>query len=153
MNSNDINNQLEKLKQNRLLRNRSEFEGFEEALANLSEVTDYGIIKGLCEAFDDKTEDEEVMFGLIHLIEDFQGEEGLIETAKAVPFMIPQAKRWSKIIHYRILNDDPSREMYVGALKKVDIATRKVIMDILKEILNEDPKKFQTYVNEILSSI
>lgn len=153
MNSDDINTEIQKLKQNRLLRSKSEFEGFEEALANLSEVTDNKIIKRLCEVFDDNTEDEEVMFQLIHLIEDFQGEDALIETAKAIPLMILQAKRWSKIIQYRILNDNPSRMIYINALRQVDTETREVVLNILKEMSNEDPKRFQIYVSEILANI
>jgi len=153
MNTVDIKIELNRLKQNRLLRDKNEFDNFEEAIENLAIVTDNWIIKELCEVFDDSTEDEEVMFGLIHLVEDFQGEEGLLETVKAIPNMIPNAKRWAKILNYRILNDDSSRMLYLKTLKKLDKTTVKVIVDLLEEIKSEDPQQFRDFIDEILKNI
>ncbi len=153
MNIGDIKIELNRLKQNRLLRDKNEFDNFEEAIENLATVTDNWIIKELCEVFDDSTEDEEVMFGLIHLVEDFQGEEGLLETVKAIPNMIPNAKRWAKILNYRILNDDPSRMLYPKILKKLDKNTVKAVVDLLEEIKSEDPQQFKDFIDEILKNI
>lgn len=153
MNTDDIKKELDRLKQNRLLRDKNEFDNFEEALENLATVTDNWIIKELCEVFDDSTEDEEVMFGLIHLVEDFQGEEGLLETVKAMPNMIPQAKRWAKILNYRILNDDPSRMLYPKVLIKLDKSTVKAVVDLLEEIKAEDPQQFKDFIDEVLKNI
>ncbi|MEN2773571.1 Imm30 family immunity protein [Acetivibrio clariflavus] len=153
MNTGDIKKELERLKQNRLLRDKNEFDNFEEALENLATVTDNWIIKELCEVFDDSTEDEEIMFGLIHLIEDFQGEEGLFETIKAVPNLIPRAKKWAKILNYRILNDDSSRMLYPKILKKLDKSTVKTVVDLLEEIKAEDPKQFNDFIDEVLKNI
>lgn len=153
MNINEINNKLKKLKENRLLRNKDEFINFEQAIAELSDVTDYEVIRGICEAFDDNTEDEEVMFALVHFIEDFEGEQGLLETAKSIPYMIDNARRWAKILHYRILNDDSSRVMYAAVVRRVDSKTKNIVIDMLNEILNEDPKEFKQYVTEVLDKL
>ncbi|MBB6624500.1 Imm30 family immunity protein [Clostridium gasigenes] len=150
MNLNQVNIELDKLKNNRLLRDRDEFINFEEAVQNLSNVRDPKIIIELCKCLDDNTEDEEVMFGLVHLIEDFDEKDGLLELAKAVPKMLPQAKKWVKILHYRILNDAPSRRMYKSIFKILDDSNKEIIKSILLEISHEDNAEFSGYINEIL---
>ncbi|MBU3134568.1 hypothetical protein KPL40_19355 [Clostridium gasigenes] len=150
MNFNQVKKELEKLKNNRLLRNREEFINFEEAVEVLADVRDCKIIVELCKCLDDNTEDEEVMFGLVHLIEDFDEKEGLLEFAKAVPEMLPQAKRWVKILHYRILNDVPSRRIYKSVLKDLDYNNNQVITKVLYEIADENGGEFGEYIHEIL---
>jgi hypothetical protein len=146
----DIKLALLNLKNNRLLRDDGEYDEFEIALNYLSDKGDYHIINELCMAFDDNIENDEVMFGIIHLLESFEGEEGLKRLAVAIPLMLESAKNWAKILHYRILNDAPSRQQYIDILKILDGETLEVILGILKEIKQEDPDEFSDYVNEIL---
>ncbi|MCK4259681.1 MAG: hypothetical protein KAX49_11925 [Halanaerobiales bacterium] len=149
----DIQMEIKRLKQNRLIRNKEEFDNFELGLRNLAEVNDSNVIANLCEVFDDNTEDEEVMFGLVHLIEDFEMEKGILETVKAVPHMMIKAKRWTKILHYRILNDDDSREIYENILAKVEENTKQIILSLLIEIKKEDSDRFGRYIDKILVKI
>lgn len=146
----DINCEIEKLKNSRFIRNDEEFKNFEQAIINLSSVNDCRVIKKLCEVFEDDTECEDVMFGLVHLIESFRGENAIKEFIEAVPSMLSHAKEWVNIIHYRILNNDFSRKEYINALKKVDIQTKQVIIKVLEDISKEDSEKFKTHVDEIL---
>ncbi|MCE5286147.1 MAG: immunity 30 family protein [Pelosinus sp.] len=149
----DLKAEVQRLKQNRLLRNRNEVQEFEEAIENIVSLKDVKLINDLCSGFDDQTEEHEVMFGLIHAIEDFEGEEGLREMAKAIPDMLPHAKEWATILHYRMLNHAPSRQIYAKILSHVNLLVRNTIVSILKEIKAEDPDRFENSVDEILSSI
>lgn len=149
----DVKAQVQRLQQNKFLRNRNEVQEFEEAIENIMSLKDVKLIKDLCSGFDDQTEQHEVMFGLLHAVEDFEGEEGLLEIAKAIPIMLPQAKEWATILHYGILNDDPSRAQYGKILSQVNLSVRHTIVGILKEIKDEDPARFENSVNEVLSSI
>ncbi|MBN1045254.1 hypothetical protein DVW08_07715 [Clostridium botulinum] len=151
MNSEDIIREIEKLKKNRLLRTRDEFFAFEEAIENLSEVTNPNIIRELCKCFDDHTEDEEVMFGIVHIIEDFEIEDALFEIAKAVPDMIERARKWVKILHYRILNYTVARRSYKKVLNSIDKKNKEVIIKVLDEISKEDNEKFAPYIDEVLN--
>lgn len=47
----------------------------------------------MCIVFEDETQEEEVMFGLVHFIEDFEMEKYLTEMPKALPKMVENAKR------------------------------------------------------------
>lgn len=149
----DLKTEILKLQKSRLLRNTFEITDFESAIENIISFKDAKLIKDLCTGFDDKTEDHEVMFGLVHAIEDFEGEEGLLEMVKAIPTMLPHAKEWVTILNYRILNHEPSRKLYIDVLKKVDVSVKNTILQILKEIKNEDPVKFEMSVNEVLVSL
>jgi hypothetical protein len=149
----NIKDEIQKLQQNRLLKNVDEVHDFEEAIENILFLKDVRLVKDLCSGFDDQTNDDEVMFGLVHAIEDFEGEEGLLEMAKAIPDMLPHAKEWVTTIHYRILNHEPSRELYTKVLTKVNLKTKAIIVGILKEIKDEDPERFENSVNQILSGI
>ncbi len=149
----DIQAEILKLKKNRFLRNVLEVNNFESAIENIVSLNDVNLIKDLCAGFDDQTEDDEVMFGLIHAIEDFDGEKGLFETAKAIPSMLPHAKGWATVLNYRVLNHEPSRRKYGDVLKKVDVVTKDLIVKILNDIKEEDPARFETSVNEVLSAL
>ncbi|PAF37579.1 hypothetical protein CHH58_07975 [Terribacillus saccharophilus] len=65
----DILVELQNLKDNRLLRDDQEVEKFEKAIKNILKMKDGNNIPLLCQGFDDETENDEVMFGLIHAIE------------------------------------------------------------------------------------
>lgn len=149
----DIKSEIQKLQQNKLLRNSNEINAFELAIENIVSLKDGKLVKDLCSGFDDQTEDHEVMFGLVHAIEDFEGEEGLFEMAKAIPSMLPHAKEWATILNYRILNHEPSRKLYIKVLSKVDSTIKDTIVRIIKEIKDEDPARFENSANEVLTNI
>ena len=136
-----------------MLRNANEVHDFEEAIENIISLQDVILVKDLCSGFDDQTNEHEVMFGLIHAIEEFEGEEGLCEMAKAVPDMLPHAKGWATILHYRILNHAPSRQLYAKVLTKINLRVKNIIVGILKEIKDEAPERFESNVNELFSNI
>ncbi|NLW48002.1 MAG: hypothetical protein GXY86_11795 [Firmicutes bacterium] len=148
----NIKDEIKKLQQNRLLKNEDEVINFEETIGNLLSLKDAKLIKDLCSGFDDSTNNHEVMFGLIHAIEEFEGEEGLLEMAKAIPDMLPHATDWAIILHYRILNDEPSRKLYAQVLNKVNLKAKSTIVMLLKKIKAEDPTRFETFVDQVLSS-
>ncbi|NLW46059.1 MAG: hypothetical protein GXY86_01785, partial [Firmicutes bacterium] len=81
-----------------------------------------------------------------------EGEEGLLEMAKAIPDMLPHATDWAIILHYRILNDELSRKLYAQVLNKVNLKAKSTIVMLLKKIKVEDPTRFETFVDQVLSS-
>lgn len=149
----DIKSEIQRLQQNKLLRNSNEINAFELSIENIVSLKDVKLVKDLCRGFDDKTEDHGVMFGLVHAIEDFEGEEGLFEMATAIPSMLPHAKEWATILNYRILNHEPSRKSYIKVLSKVDSTIKDTIIGIIKEIKDEDPARFENSSNEVLTNI
>lgn len=148
--------EIDRIYRNRLLQSEKEINAFEEALSNLINLGDTSVIADLCMGFDDNTEQYEIMFELVHGIEHLYKdniEEGLNLIAVAVPRVIDRAREWLEVLHYRILNHDQVRKIYSNVLSKLDEKTKKIIINLLKEIKEEDPEMFSKSVNEVLKTI
>jgi Immunity protein 30 len=88
--------------------------------------------------FDDKTENDKVMFGLIQAIESyddiFDSEQSLKELAESLPYMLPHAKEWAKTLHKRILNHDPSLKVYKKVISTADDSIKETVLQVVNEI-------------------
>ncbi len=153
----DILVELNELKNNRLLRDESEVERFEKSIENILDMEDVNNIEILCQGFDDLTENDEVMFGLIHAIESYDkivsSEISLKVLANSIPKMLPHAKEWLKILHKRILNHEPSRNIYKEIIPTLNNDIQKYIVSQLNSIKERNPSRFEESVNSILDFI
>ncbi|WP_237706200.1 Imm30 family immunity protein [Ornithinibacillus scapharcae] len=120
-------------------------------------MEDVNHIEILCQGFDDLTENDEVMFGLIHAIESYDkiasSEISLKVLASSIPKMLPHAKEWLKILHKRILNHEPSRNIYKEILPTLNNDIQKYILSQLNSIKERNPSRFEESVNSILDFI
>ena len=140
------------LRENRKLRSDIEIERFEEAIENILATDKF---EYLYYGFDDTTEDEEVMYGLVHAIESYYGkleEEKYFsvfinETQK----IVYEAKEWVKLMNIRILNDDESLEKYIA--QKYNDKVKSFLEDIMKDILLEDTELFSKPVSKFINGI
>lgn len=150
----DILVELVKLKNNRLLRDEIEVEKFEKSIENILELKDVNHIEILSQGFDDLTENEEVMFGLIHAIESYDNivssEVSLEVLANSIPKMLPHAKEWLKILHKRILNHEPSRNIYKKVIPTLNNESQEYIISQLTSIKEKNSSRFEESVNSIL---
>ncbi|WP_397538202.1 Imm30 family immunity protein [Rummeliibacillus pycnus] len=142
------------LKNNRLLRDENEVEKFEKSIENILVMKDVKHIEILCQGFDDLTENDEVLFGLIHAIESYDNivssEVSLEVLANSIPKMLPHAQEWLKILHKRILNHEPSRNVYKKIIPTLDNDTQEFIVSQLTSIKEKNPSRFEESVNSIL---
>lgn len=142
---------IEELYKNRLLNTSEEFEKFEKSLNEISEMIQEEDILDLCKVFDDNTGDDELMFGLIHLIEVFSSERAFELTVLGVVNMMKSAPNWAKIIIYRCLNDDFARNMLKKAINNAESQVKQSIISLLNIIKNEDFNKFGMVIDEVLN--
>ena len=93
----------EKLIVNRLLRNDDEINAFEKARELIAERENPRDISILCQAFDDETEDYEVMFGIVHDIEAYDNisstEIATEQFVISIPFMADKATEWLEVYY------------------------------------------------------
>lgn len=142
---------IEELYNNRLLRTYEELEKFEENLNAISKVVKEEDIPDLCKVFDDNTKDDEVMFGLIHLIEIFLSEKAFEFIVIGIANMMTSAIGWAKIIIYRCLNNDFSRGMLKKAVSFAEFSIQQKVISLLNIIKTEDFDKFGMSIDEVLS--
>lgn len=142
---------VEELYKNRLLVTNEEVVKFENSLNEIAQVIEEDDILDLCNVFDDNTKDDEMMFGVIHLIESFSSERAFELTVLGVVNMMESALNWAKIIMYRCLNDDFSRDMLKNAISKMDFQGKQSIEGLLSSIKKEDGDKFGSAIDYVLN--
>ena len=140
---------IEQLYNSRLLRTREELEEFEESLKEISKEIQENDIPELCKVFDDQTENEEVMFGLIHLIEQFQGSNYMKYIVISSPEMI-KAHEWAMTLNKGIINSSKYFDEYINIINSLDSLHKDKIHHLLIDIKKDNPKKFEEKVKLIL---
>jgi len=110
---------LEDLLRVRQLESPDEVAVFDGVLETLSsDVLSKGDLVDLLSVFIDRTRNEEVMYGLLHLIEG--GDINLVVDAlmQVAPDMRATASDWLDTFIYRLLNGDHSRGVLIDHLKQ-----------------------------------
>jgi hypothetical protein len=150
----NIDEETKKLINNRLMLNNMQINAFEEAMANIFSLNDVNHIEKLCLGFDDKTEQDDVMFGLIHSIEAYDKTFGMEESTNkfisASKNLTPHATNWLDIMLIRYLNDDGYRNVLKKELKKADIISKNVILEALNRISLKDSNTFAPLIKSVL---
>ncbi len=150
----DKESYIKVLKENRKLKNDNEIEIFEDAIEKLLETND---VKCLYCGFDNDTEEEEVMFGLVHAVESYYSSMNkeeyfriFIDESKKI---YNEASEWVKLMNIRILNDLESLDIYIGVVKQCSSEVKSFLINIMNDVLNEDKELFQESVNKFIYGI
>lgn len=142
------------LYENRLMRTDEEADIFEASLSVLSKNHQIDDITYLCASFDDSTKLNDVMFGLVHLIESFYqlDEPKLVmkKFLKSIPLMRPHAEKWLKVLFYRILNNPEARVWLSISLSEVEDDVKSETIQLLTVIAIEDKDRFGDLIEDVL---
>ncbi|HAZ44423.1 MAG TPA: hypothetical protein DDW76_06345 [Cyanobacteria bacterium UBA11369] len=121
------------LEANKLMRSPDEVTAFENALSELAKNPKPEYLPDLHLILDDRCEQPEVMFSLIHFLESFDLSAQLKAFIAVVTQTILVAQDWTKIIHTRILNDDSACRLYRDILHEVNSQKPNFIRQLLEE--------------------
>ena len=141
--------QIRQLFNARKLSSDKEYELFENALEQLQGNINIDDIYEICNVFYDDTKDDEVMFEVIHLIEQLQGDDYIKCIVLCSPNMI-EAHNWAMILNKRIINSSKYLDNYIDNIKKLNSYSKKKVWDLLIDIKNDNPRKFGEKVDLIL---
>ncbi|MBC6434593.1 hypothetical protein FM036_30295 [Nostoc sp. HG1] len=131
---------IEILNANKFMRSDEEAMNFDFALAELALHPNREYLPALYLVLDDRCEQHEVMYGLIHFLEFFEIQDQLQAFIDAIDRMIVNAKEWTMIILYGIINEDLSRNLYAKMLHSTNSQNRDLCTTLLQEIAaNESP--------------
>lgn len=140
--------QISQLFAARRLSSNKEYEMFENALETLQNNITVDDIHAICQVFYDDTVDDEVMFGLIHLIEQLQGTDYMKNIVISSPQMMT-AHNWAMTINKRIINSSKYFDEYISIINNLDSVKKEKILKLLVDIKNDNPKKFEEKVDLI----
>lgn len=132
----------------RKLRSPEEVQRFEDALEILASINHPEVLSDLFLAFDDSTQQHEVMSGLVIAVERFPTRSYLYGLATHLPGMLSQAKEWVGILHYGILNSPETLTQYHNILQSLPMNKKKIIIDFLMEI-DAEPE-FKSRIQKLL---
>ena len=124
------------LETNKFMRSPDEVTAFENALASLADRPQKEDLPDLHLILDDRCEQPEVMFGLIHFLESFDVSAQIQAFFTVVPQLMLVASEWTRILHSRILNDDDACRLY---------------RDILHSLNSQEPNFFRQLLEESAS--
>lgn len=124
---------IDSLKANRRMRSPNEVAAFENALAELAKHPKNDYLPALHLVLDDECEQQEVMFGLIHVLESFDVKEQLQAFVAVSPQLIIAAPEWTGILHNRILNDESACRLYQEILHSVNSRNPSFFRQLLED--------------------
>lgn len=134
----------------RLLRTQEEFDTFEQGLAQLAQVADTEDIVKLYHIFDDNTEMEEVMWGLVHLIEGISSTQWCDDMLVGLVSTKERASEWGRLMAVRVLNHEPMRIELTKAYQNAEPKVREYAKKVFEEIVEENPQRFAEPVSQVL---
>lgn len=121
------------LQANRLMRSPEEVTAFENALAQLEKNPKNEYLPSLHLVLDDGCEHQEVMFGLVHIMESFNVKEQLEAFVSVAPQLIIAAPEWTGSLHNRILNDESACRLYQEILHSVNSRNPNFFRQLLED--------------------
>ncbi|MEG4306349.1 Imm30 family immunity protein [Microcoleus sp. D3_18a_C4] len=121
------------LEANNLMRSADEVIAFENALASLADRPQDEDLPDLHLILDDRCEQPEVMFGLIHFLESFDVSAQIQAFVTVVPQLMLVASEWTRILHSRILNDDEACRLYRDILHSLNSQEPNFVRQLLEE--------------------
>ena len=144
---------LQRLQSNRLMRSESEMRAFEAALEDIAADRDPALLPELHLVLDDNCHQHEVMFGLIHLLESFDVDAQLQAFLDVLPRLIEQASSWTRVLHFRILNDDEARPCYTRLVRRAGQSSHSCASAILMVIAREEEEPLRSAAVSVLRAM
>lgn len=145
----EVQNLVKILYDNRFIRSDDEYESFQKALDLIgNEELEEETIRDLYLVFEDHTEEYEVMWGLLHLLEHVDPDNQNL--VKSLVKMVPQSKEWVTIFIRRILKTPVARMNFKQKYQHADKETKEIIKSLLQEI-GESNSKFKENIDFILN--
>jgi hypothetical protein len=135
------------LEANKLMRSPDQVTAFENALASLANHPQNENLPDLHLILDDRCEQPEVMFGLIHFLESFDVSAQIQAFVTVVPQLMLVGSEWTRILHDRILNDDYASCLYRDILHSLNSQEPSFVRQLLEESasyhLNQQEQKLE----------
>lgn len=144
--------QIQQLINARSLSTNEEYLSFESALQSLQKNITIDDVPEICKAFCDDTQNDEVMFEIIHLIEQLQGDEYLKKIAICSPNM-KDAHDWAMTLNKRIINSQRFFEKYIEVISELEEESKEKIILLLNDVKNDNPKRFAEKIDMLYERV
>lgn len=146
-----MNPQIKRLRAIHRLETAAQLDQYDKLIGQLAraEPLDPALLPDLLGSFFDDTEAREVMWGLVHHVEDYPAEVYVPRLAEALPQMATQAREWALLLLRRVLNDDAYRALLRDAYRDAPAARQAAMRRLLDDLVQEDAT-VDAVVNEVV---
>jgi len=149
--------QLTLLRTTRFLRNTGEVDMFEATLAQIYRqgTVRQAEIEELYLLFEDASDQLDVQWGLLHMIEDFSLDVLLSAFVAVLPRVVAKSLDWAETITSRFLNSDETRQALRALLRDTPEA-RRAVLPILHDLSRVESPRLQQlrrHAEEVLKDI
>lgn len=125
---------------------------FEEILGDIAKLKDPNVIRKLVNYLDDDSEYPDIIFEIVHLIEEFDDHTYLQELLPSIPLLTQNSPYWAKVLHYRIMNSPTTLAEYSKISSSLSEDTKQALKKLLVEIKKED-KEFDSQCNTLIAGL
>ncbi|MEW4490863.1 Imm30 family immunity protein [Thalassoglobus sp. JC818] len=115
-------------------------ERVEDLLGQVATLNDPDCIGKLLPFFEDDAEYDELMFSIIHSIENFDDATYVREIGNHLGDFFGHSPRWAVIVHMRILNSAPTLTAYSEQIKSLTDQERLTVRNVLQAVRQKDAK-------------
>lgn len=137
----------------RLLRDPSDVEAFERALGRYAARMRPEDLPDLLGLFDDDTEHHEVMFGLVHLVDEFPAAVWIRAYLDALPRLGSRAPEWAETLMARSVNSAETSGLLVDTLRTSGPDTQRAAAGLLAGLAQVQPKPVGVRAEAVLRAL
>jgi immunity protein 30 of polymorphic toxin system len=119
------------------LRDDADFETYERAVELLAESLDPRDLPAIYQAFDDGTEDYEVFWSLVHLVDKYDWRTAAKVYVSLLPETLPKAHEWMELLVIRQVNHDEARGHLLEAARAAPAPNRDAVRSLLVGLASE----------------
>lgn len=114
---------------------------FDEAVAQLRDLDDPNLIEALMARFDDAV-DVEVMFGMLHAVEQFADDPALYidHFVRGLPALLDRSTQWADSLLAAILNSPPTLGALHDRIGQASDAERRALGAALEHTVTSGPE-------------
>ena len=104
--------------------------------------------------FADDTPHEEVMWGLLHLVEDSDGDRMISALVQSAPYMRTVAPEWLETFICRLLNSDPYRDRLIACLRN-EASTKGAaeVVSLIEALKGDAPDSIRAKASVVASAL
>lgn len=121
----------------------AETDEFDEIIGKLARVEplDPRLLPDLLLSFIDDTEHQEVMWSLLHHVEDYPAEFYVAQLVAALPHMSPHAREWALLLLGRTLNSNACRPLLRVAWQALSGEHQHALAALFDELVQQAPAR------------
>ncbi len=146
------------LQDSRVMTSNAEIDRFEQAVEAIFVSDHQQRFTFLCSGFADATEQDDVMWSLLHAVEGIYPDDHALYSAELLKIiehdiMTPHATEWLQRLVMRVVNAKNYYTVFTAALLQAPLPIQHKVKAILQAIVTNDPERFEKVIQPLIETL